>query len=213
MTGSDSNDSPEGPGDTGKTPLDALPDEVVEQLEEDSIELEEAVESEQPPTVWTEDEDFRIFPATSVFGGMQPTGQFQMEFVLDYGSDPGQEREITGQPPIGPLDDGGGLRIRQRQAAVTLTPQQAFSIGSWILSHVTDADQSEIEESITDNHALIFGGPEDGGVPLLIDREEFSEDKRERLDEFLTDPEGRERAQEMFTNTLRELVENIEKDE
>lgn len=182
-----------------------------EVVSEEILEASESQILEDSSTVWTTNEDFQIFSASSVFGGMQFRGNFQMTFTLDYGADPGHQTELIEDVPAGISNLNVPIHIRQRQTAVTLTPTQTFSIGSWMLSHVTDASQPEIQDLISDHTNLQFGESE--VVDTIIDKEDFEDDEIERIEELLNTSEGKQRLKNRFSEVMKELAKEEKNNE
>lgn len=160
-----------------------------------------------PPTIWTNHENFEIYPASSVYGGLQPEGNFQMTFLLDSFADTGHKQELLGNSGLDPTQVG--VRIRQRQTSVTITPSQALSIGSWIISHVTSGNQDEIMETISANFTITYGGKSEAIGPILKESD-LSSEEQEKIEQLLTGGEGRAEFQETLKDAVLDFVKNWE---
>lgn len=90
--------------------------------------------------------DYKKHPATGVWGGVAPTGNVMAEFFVDTTANPDTvDYEVSDegkQSEVGRAGDREGdvrLILRELQTGVILTPQDAFTVGSWFMQKAVEA--------------------------------------------------------------------------
>ena len=86
--------------------------------------------------VFTKADNYRILPVAGVWGGLTPQGDVIAEFFLE-------RRELPDSVTMDVKEEGGKARevareggdkiVRELQVGISLQPDQAYSIGAWLI--------------------------------------------------------------------------------
>jgi hypothetical protein len=95
---------------------------------------EQGPESYELSHEWND--DYRLVPATGVYGGYQPQGNFKIEFTVDH-------NQRTKKETYQSTDDGVASQVsekeedhlvREHKVGVTMAPDHAYSAGCWLIA-------------------------------------------------------------------------------
>ena len=103
-----------------------------------------------------ESDDYRIYPGSSVRGGIQLSGDYLFEFLIERYEDPQAEvYSITSEGDIGEHvrnESFDGAIVREKQAGVQMSQSNAFNVATWTISNLLgeEVTEEDVEEVIID---------------------------------------------------------------
>jgi hypothetical protein len=184
-------------------------DNDVENEPGESEELMEDIDiTYQSEAIWQERDGYEVLPATGAYGGIQHRGDFKMDFIVEFAANSQELAEyLTDKRKKGLLPQLDRESIIQKQVGITLSKEHTFSISTWMLSHVVDGSQTDIQNLIRENFALEPESDADGWQEFGLTEEELSDSVRAFLDDHnmseWSDDERRE-----FESTLKESMKD-----
>lgn len=126
------------------------------------------VEGEELRFELVEREDFDIYTASSVRGGIQMRGDFLIEFFTERFETPGAEvyRLEDGLPgEFLRNEEYANSIVRQKQTGVMMTQSNAFSMAKWVLANLLGdgVKEENIEEVLAENFPEKFDDGDNNG--------------------------------------------------
>lgn len=115
---------------------------------------------------YTQADHYRVFPASSVRGGVQMRGDFLIEFFTERYQDPGAEVfSITDDGALGEhlrTESYDGALMREKQAGIMMSQNNAFDMAIWVIANLLgdDVSDTDVEEVIINEFSENI---EDGG--------------------------------------------------
>lgn len=117
-------------------------------------------EPESVEVRYEKDEDYRTLPASDVTGGVQTSGDFLMEFVVEKSVRDGTEERAVSEEGIGDViqDDTEFYIQREKQVGVLMTQNQALQSASWVIANLLGdyADTDDIKELMMEEYSEAF---------------------------------------------------------
>lgn len=114
------------------------PDDTASKLDENSIKFK-----------YKESDNYRTHPASSVRGGVQPSGDFLYEFFVERYETP--EADVYNLTDDGTLDShvrsesmDAGI-IREKEVGVQMSQKSAFDLAVWTISNLLGEGVKEVE--------------------------------------------------------------------
>jgi hypothetical protein len=103
-------------------------------------------------------DDYHIEPATGVYGGYQPQGNFKIDFTLDHNRKPKNVtytvNKETGEDEESTLDYENE-DVREHRVGVVMEGEHVFNSACWLISElIPDATNEEIQRIIADEYDL-----------------------------------------------------------
>jgi hypothetical protein len=101
----------------------------------------------------SERDDFRVVPSTGASGGVQVSGNFQINFLLDqtkYSSTETYSVDEEGLQDLVETDDEEPYILRERQIGVSMSQNDAFGVAAWMIADLLGEGitTEDIEETI-----------------------------------------------------------------
>lgn len=112
-------------------------------------ETEEMVDNETLDVVYTKSDNYETRFASGAHGGVQPEGEFKMDFFVTHNPEVIQskhQRSPTGVGETLDYESENYLR-REKEVGVITTQNNAYTIGIWIISQLLGEDVSNSEVS------------------------------------------------------------------
>jgi hypothetical protein len=111
--------------------------------------MESMMETRNIKIKFVERPDYRVYPATGVWGGVNTSGVVLVDFFLEKKSKPVELNiEVCG-PQVKELSRQGEEMIREIQFGVMLQPHVAFSIGKWLIQKAKELGIQDAQEMAT----------------------------------------------------------------
>lgn len=91
---------------------------------------------------------YQEFHASGVYGGLQPRGEFKMDFFTEKYELPDSR---VMDPDTGQWIDSNDRNnkfVRELQTGVFMNPEEAFSIAAWIIANIFELPTEEVEKDL-----------------------------------------------------------------
>lgn len=88
--------------------------------------------------------DYKMIPATGVWGGLSPNNEVVFDFFIEKHVNPEFiELEIENGKKVGEKKKGEKAFIREAQVGIVLRPDIAYAIGEWLIEKAKNAGVKE----------------------------------------------------------------------
>lgn len=97
-------------------------------------------------------DQYREFHASGAYGGIQPRGEFKIDFFTEKYPVPDQRMmdKETGEW-LGSRSKGSKI-VRELQTGVLMDTKNAFSLATWIIAHIFELPIEKVESDILKNY-------------------------------------------------------------